>query len=133
MRLVVISALMVMSGAMQTRPAEPVYDASFVLAGGTYTGTTTFTVSRTGEVTGTMKLTDPQIVDATLAGTVKSGSWTFEYPYTIPEQGCAGTVKGTGTVADDRSTVTGEVTIGGACVEQLESATFSFTRRPQPR
>jgi hypothetical protein len=38
-------------------------------------------------------------------------------------------VKGTATVAADRSTVKGEVTIGGACVEQLESATFSFTRR----
>jgi hypothetical protein len=129
MRLVVISALVLMSGAMQTRPAEPVYDASFVLANGTYTGTTTFNVSRAGEVTGTMKLTAPTIVDATLAGTVKSGAWTFEYSYSIPEQGCAGTVKGTATVAADRSTVKGEVTIGGACVEQLESATFSFTRR----
>ena len=130
MRLVMLLALMVTSGAMQTRPAEPVYDASFVLAGGTYTGTTTFNVSRAGEVTGTMKLTDPTTVDATLAGTVKGGAWTFEYPYTIPERGCAGTVKGTGTVAADRSTVKGEVTIGGACVEEIESATFSFTRRP---
>ena len=130
MRLVMLLALMVMSGAMQTRPAEPVYDASFVLANGTYTGATTFNVSRTGEVTGTMKLTDPTIVDATLAGTVARGTWTFEYPYTIPEQGCSGTVKGTGTVAADRSTVKGEVMIGGACVEEIETATFTFTRRP---
>jgi hypothetical protein len=130
MRLLVMSALMVMSGAMQTRPAEPVYDASFVLANGTYTGTTTFNVSRAGEVTGTMKMVDPQIVDAALAGTVKGGTWTFEYAYTMPERGCSGTVKGTATVAADRSTVKGEAMIGGACTEEPESGTFTFTRRP---
>jgi hypothetical protein len=129
MRLVVIAALLLMPGAMQTRPAEPVYDASFVLAGGTFTGTTTFTVSQKGEVTGTMRMLDPEVVDATLAGKVENATWTFEFPYTMPERGCAGTVQGSATVAADRSTVKGEVTIGGACVEELESATFSFTRR----
>ncbi|HEX6322130.1 MAG TPA: hypothetical protein VFZ36_00270 [Vicinamibacterales bacterium] len=129
MRLVVMAAVLLMSGGMQTRPAGPVYDASFVLAEGTYTGTTTFNVSRAGEVTGTMRIVDPQVVDATLAGTVKGGTWTFEYPYTIPDRGCAGTVKGTASVAADRSTVKGDAVIGGACTEAPESATFTFTRR----
>src|SRR5688572_11384497 len=128
MRVLMISALLYAAGAIQT-PAQPVYDVSFVLEQGTYTGTTTFAVSRAGEVTGTMKLTAPTVVDATLKGAIKDGTWTFEFPYTIPEQSCSGTVKGTGTVAADRTTVKGEVLIGGACVEAPMQATFSFTRQ----
>ena len=129
MRVLTISALLFAAGAMQAGRGAPAYDASFVLEQGTYTGTTTFAVGRDGAVTGTMKLTAPTVVDAALAGTVKGDVWTFEYPYTIPEQGCSGVVKGTGKVAADRSTVKGDVTIGGGCVEAPLTATFTFTKQ----
>ncbi len=76
-----------------------------------------------------MKLTTPIAVDGTLAGEVKSGTWTFDYPYAIAEQGCSGTVKGTANVSADGKSITGDATIGGACVEQPTAATFSFTRK----
>jgi hypothetical protein len=82
-----------LSGIAQT-PA-PTYDASFAVGDQIYTGSTTFQVDGKGVVTGTMKLTAPVEVNATLAGAVKSGTWTFEYPYQIPAQMCDGTVKGT--------------------------------------
>jgi hypothetical protein len=68
-------------------------------------------------------------VNATLAGAVKSGTWTFEYPYQIPAQMCDGTVKGTAKVDSGAKSVTGEVMIAGACTETPLTATFSFTRR----
>lgn len=129
MKVLMMSALLYAAGAMQAGPGAVTYDAAFVLAQGTYTGTTTFEIGKDGKVTGTMKLTDPTIVDATLAGTVKDGTWTFEYTYTIPEQGCSGTVKGTATVDKDASLVKGEVTIGGACVEEPTQATFAFSKK----
>jgi hypothetical protein len=126
MRLMTLAAL---AFAASTLQAAPAYDVSFVLEQGTYTGTTTFEVSRAGAVTGTMKLVSPTVVDATLGGTLKGDTWTFEYQYTIPEQGCSGVVKGTGTVAADRSTVKGNVTIGGACTQEPLTAAFTFTRQ----
>lgn len=129
MRLTTILALAFAASAMQAGTTAPSYDVAFVLPQGTYSGTTTFAVSRAGAVTGTMKLTQPGNVDATLSGTVKDGTWTFDYPYAIPEQGCSGTVKGTGTVSADRATVKGAVTILGACVETPTEATFTFTRQ----
>jgi hypothetical protein len=38
-------------------------------------------------------------------------------------------VKGTAKVSADRKTVTGEVTIAGACVEEPVQASFTFTRK----
>jgi len=127
-RLILVPAVMLAASLLQGG-AAPVYDASFVLAQGTYSGTTSFNVDRKGVVTGTMQLTSPIAVEATLAGAVKDGTWTFDYPYTIAEQGCSGTVKGTGKVSSDKKTVTGEATIAGACVEQPTTASFTFTRR----
>jgi len=129
MKVLMMSVLLYASGAMQAAPTAVIYDAAFVLEEGTYTGTTTFEIGNDGKVTGTMKITEPTIVDATLAGTVKNGTWTFEYTYTIPEQGCSGTVKGTATVETDASLVKGEVTIGGACVEEPMQATFAFSKK----
>lgn len=129
MKILMISALLYAAGAMQAASRVVTYDAAFVLEEGTYTGTTTFEVGKDGKVTGTMKLTQPTIVDATLAGTVKDGTWTFEYTHTIPEEGCSGTVKGTATVEKDASLVKGQVTIGGACVEEPMQATFAFSKK----
>ena len=128
-RLMLVPALMLAANMMQAAPAAPTYDVAFVLAEGTYTGTTTFSADRKGVVTGTMKLTSPIAVDGTLAGTMKGDVWTFEYPYTIPEQGCSGTVKGTGKMSADKKTISGDVTIGGACVEVPTAASFSFVRQ----
>lgn len=127
-RLILVPALMLAANMLQGA-AAPTYDAAFVLAEGTYTGTTTFDVDRKGVVTGTMKLTSPIAVDATLGGTITGDVWTFDYPYTIPEQGCSGSVKGTGKLSADRKTISGDVTIGGACVEAPTAASFSFVRQ----
>ena len=128
-RLMLVPALMLAATMFQGAAAAPTYDAAFVLAEGTYTGTTTFSVDRKGVVTGTMKLTNPIAVDGTLAGTVKGDVWTFEYPYTIAEQGCSGSVTGTGKMSADKKTISGDVTIGGACVEAPMAASFTFVRQ----
>lgn len=128
-RLMLVPALMLTANVLQGAPAAPTYDAAFVLAEGTYTGTTTFSVDPKGVVTGTMKITSPVAVDGTLGGSVKDGIWTFEYAYAIPEQGCSGTVKGTGKVSADKKKIEGDATIGGACVEMPMASSFSFVRQ----
>lgn len=110
------------------RPA-PTYDATFTVAQQVYTGTAAMAVDRRGAVTGKLQLSQPAIVIGVLGGAVKSGTWTFEYPYEIPALGCAGTVKGTATFAPDRKTVSGTATVGGACTDKPESATFTFKLR----
>lgn len=129
MRLLVIPALLFAFNAPQAAPAAPKYDVAFVLPQGTYAGTTTFAVDRKGVVTGTMKITQPAVVDATLAGTVKSGTWVIDHTYQIPDQGCTGTIKGTAKVPADAKVISGNVTIGGARVEAPVEATFTFTRQ----
>jgi hypothetical protein len=129
MRLKTLAALLLAAATLQTGQAAPTYDVSFVLEQGTYTGTTTFAVSRAGQVTGTMKLTVPTVVDAVLGGTVKENTWTFKYDYTIPEQGCTGFVEGTGTISDDKASVKGNASIGGGCTQEPLTATFTFTKK----
>ena len=73
--------------------------------------------------------TEPIRVGVELAGTVKAGVWTFEYGYTIPEQGCSGTVKGTGKVSADKKEIEGDVTIAGDCVEAPTPASFTFVQQ----
>lgn len=128
-RVMLVPAVLLAAGLLQGASNAPVYDAAFVLDQGTYTGTTTFAVDRKGVVTGTMKLTSPIAVDAALGGSVKDGVWTIDYAYSIPEQGCSGTVKGTGKVAEGGARVSGDVTIGGACVEMPMPASFTFVRQ----
>lgn len=113
----------------QAAPTAPSYDVAFVLPQGTYTGVTTFAVDKKGVVTGTLKITDPAVVDAVLAGTVKDGVWTIDDTYSMPAQGCTGTLKGTAKVPKDAKVISGAVTIGGACVETPVDATFTFTRK----
>ena len=102
-----LAGLVMAGGAFQgSAPATPIYTAKYVVqtdnGAQEYTGTTTFVVDAKGGVTGAMKLTVPIGVEGTLGGTVKGGTWTFEYSYAIAEQNCTGTVKGTGTVPADR-------------------------------
>jgi hypothetical protein len=113
--------------------AAPAYDVRFdVKADGetqTYLGTTTFVIAADGKVTGTMKVTQPTIVDAALAGAVKGDTWTFEYGYAIPEQACQGIVTGTGKVSADRKTIEGQARIAGECAPTPLEASFSFVRK----
>ena len=129
MRLIVIPALLLTFNIMQAGTAAPSYDVSYVLPQGTYTGVTSFAVDRKGVVTGTMRIAEPAVVEATLAGIVKDGTWAIDHTYAIPAQGCSGTIKGTAKVPADAKVISGTVTIGGACVESPTEATFTFTRQ----
>jgi hypothetical protein len=128
MRLILIPALLFAFNTAQATKA-PSYDVSFVVPQATYTGLTTFAVDAKGKVSGTMKITEPAVVDATLEGTVKDGVWTIDHTYSMPAQGCTGTIKGTAQVPKDTKVISGTVTIGGACVEAPIEATFTFTRK----
>lgn len=111
--------------------AASTHDAVFDVGGQIYSGVTTFVVDKAGAVTGTMKLTDPALVGAKLNGTIKDGVWTFNYPFTMNNQGqtCSGTVSGTAKVNADQSDVTGPVNIDGDCGSDAISGTFSFKKR----
>lgn len=115
----------------QTAPAAPQYDVVFDVNGNQYTGATTFNVDAAGKVTGTMKLSQPATVDAKLNGEIKAGTWTFNYPFTMDNQGqpCSGTLSGTAKVTADKAEATGSVSIGGNCTTDPLSGTFSFKKR----
>ena len=127
---VLAGAIVAAGWVQQSAGPAPVYDATFSVTtdNGTqaYTGTTTFVVDAKGVVTGKMNLTQPTAVEGTLSGTIKGGTWTFEYPYSIAEQNCSGTVKGTGTVPADRKAISGTATILGGCTSQPLAAPFAF-------
>lgn len=109
----------------------PVYNVSWIAGPpgeeATYTGTATMNVDAKGVVTGKLALVDPVGVNAVLSGTIVKDVWTFEFPYEIPDQMCNGTLKGTGKVADGRKTIQGTAVIGGGCVPEPFSSTFTFT------
>jgi hypothetical protein len=130
----VVIALSSPLGAASVVPRQtaPVYIAKFTVAADTptvYTGVTTFNVDKDGKVTGKMTLDNPVGVDAALNGTVKGDVWTFEYTYSIPQQGCDGIVTGTGKVSKDRKLIEGAVKISGACTQATLDATFSFAQK----
>lgn len=114
----------------QNPPATPIptYDVR-VDVDQTYTGTTTFAADQSGKVSGTMHLDSPAAVDAKLSGVVKDGTWTFDYEFSMPDQGCAGRASGTAKVSADGSTISGNIAVGGDCVQQPQSGSFSFTRK----
>ena len=126
-----VLAGLVAAGSLQAAQQAPAtYDAKFTTAEGqVYSGTLTFAVDAKGVVTGKMKLVDPTEVTGTLAGTVKGGMWTFEYPYEIPAQGCTGTVKGSAKVPADQKVIEGKGIAGGACAEQPIELTFTLTKQ----
>lgn len=109
----------------------PTYDVSWVAgppgSEQTYSGTATMAVDAKGVVTGKLAITSPAAVNAVLSGTVAKDTWTFEYPYEIPEQQCTGVIKGTAKVTAGNKTVEGTATIGGGCAPEPFSSTFKFT------
>ena len=117
-------------GRAQT-PA-PTYDAVFTILSSQeiYSGPTTFAVDAKGTVTGTMTLTTPTRVNATLGGTVKDGVWTFSYPFAMPDNNnCTGTVKGTAKVTAEGKSVNGTANVSADCMQQPEDSSFVFTKR----
>lgn len=124
---IALVALLTAGGTAQT---PPTYAATFSIeTGEVYSGTTTFSVDAKGAVTGSMRLTYPATVTAALSGTIKDGTWTFEFAYEMPDQGCSGVVSGKGKVPEDRKVVSGTVSIGGGCVENPMGATFELRRQ----
>lgn len=113
----------------------PVYDVAWTAGPPgeeqTYTGTATLTVDAKGVVTGTLTLTSPATVKATMSGTVDKGIWSFEYGYQIVEQGCTGQLKGTATMPADRGQIKGKAYISGDCAPQGLDSTFTFTAKKQ--
>lgn len=129
-RNLILAGLIASGSLLGAQEAAGTYDAKFIGADGqVYTGTMTFGVDAKGAVTGKMKLVDPIEVTGTLAGTVKAGTWTFEFPYEIPSQGCTGVVKGTAKVPADQKVIEGKGVAGGACAEQPIELTFTLTRQ----
>ena len=133
MRAVIVAAVLVMSGVgigAQAPKVEPVYDVEFIAGPqgqeASYTGTTTFNVDAKGMVTGKMAIANPTTVRATIAGQIDKGTWTFKYTYEMPDQGCTGTLEGTGAVPADRKTISGTVLIGGECAPEPFNGTFTF-------
>jgi len=130
-----LAAALVVAGMVgisaQTPAPGSVYDVSFVAGSAgeeaTYTGTSTFSMDAKGMVTGTMAIVSPTTVKAKLAGRVENGTWTFEYPYEMTDQGCMGVLKGTGKVPTDKKVISGAVTIGGDCAPEPMNGTFTFT------
>jgi hypothetical protein len=130
-RQLVCSISLIIAGGLTIRgQAPPPYDVR-VEFDQVSTGTTTFVVDKAGKVSGTMHIDTPNVVDATLAGTIKDGVWTFEYPFSMPDQNCTGTASGTAKVTADVSSVSGTVSISGGCAPQPMSGAFTFTKRPK--
>ena len=129
---IILSSALLSTVVIQTAPLPPTYDATFVV--GTdpqpYKGTMTFRADRGGAVTGRMNLKQPLGVTGTLGGTIKDGTWTFEYPYAIAERNCTGVLKGSAKVPADKQTITGTVVISGACSPTPQNATFTMTKQP---
>ena len=119
--------------ASQAAPAAaaPTHDVVFEVQGQQYVGNTTFAVDKAGKVTGTMKLTDPALVNAKLNGEIANGVWKFAYPFTMDNQGqaCEGTVSGTAKVTADHGEASGEVNITGTCGTEALVGTFKFTKK----
>lgn len=133
MRAAIVAAVLVLAGAgvgAQAPKVEPVYDVTFVAgpAGqeASYTGTSTFVVDAKGVVTGKMAIVNPTTVRATLSGQLAKGTWTFDYTYEMPDQGCTGSLKGTAKVTEDKKAISGTALIGGDCSPEPMNGTFTF-------
>jgi hypothetical protein len=93
------------------------------------TGTATFAVDKTGKVSGSLHIDTPTELNAELAGTVKDGTWTFEFSFSMPTENCSGTASGTAKVTTDLNTVSGTVKASGECTPDPVSGPFTFTKR----
>lgn len=124
------SAVRAQAPAAPAAPAPPGYDAKFLIENTTeYVGTTTFAVGEKGDVTGALTITGPLEGTGTLSGPIKDGTWTARIEFTLPAQACSGVVTGSAPVPADRKLISGTATITSSCVENPQSATFTFTKK----
>jgi hypothetical protein len=125
-----LTTLSAQQAAAPAAPA-PTHDVVFDVQGQQYVGATTFAVDKAGKVTGTMKLTDPALVNGKLNGEITGGVWKFAYPFTMDNQGqaCEGTVAGTAKVTADHTEASGEVNISGSCSPEPLVGVFKFTKK----
>jgi hypothetical protein len=92
--MILMCAAMVVPALAQTKkPAsKSVRHDITVTADQVYTGTMEMAVDR-GKVTGSIRMTSPTEITGKVAGTVKGGVMILEFPYTMTERACEGTVK----------------------------------------
>src|SRR5215467_2141608 len=69
------------------------------------TGSATFSVDEKGNVSGSMRIDTPNVVEAKLSGSVKDGVWTFTYPFSMPDANCAGTAAGSAKVSPNAASI----------------------------
>jgi hypothetical protein len=110
-------------------PAGPTHEVLFDVNGQTYSGVTTFVVDKAGKVTGKMSISSPATINGQLNGEIKDGTWKFDYPFTMVEQNCSGTVAGTAKVTAGQAEISGSVTIAGGCGTEALTGTFSFKKK----
>jgi hypothetical protein len=81
------------AGAQATKQEKSaVHDITVTANGTVYSGRIELALAQ-GKVTGDMHLTTPTEIKGKVAGTSKAGVLALDFPYTITEQGCSGTVK----------------------------------------
>jgi nitrous oxidase accessory protein NosD len=104
------------------------YDAEFVVNSTSYTGSMTLATAKGGVVDGTLSVTAPATITGTVTGMVVGDTLNFESDYEIAENGCGGSVTGTGLIAEGGDTVSGTMDVYDACADQTMAASFDLRR-----
>ncbi len=104
------------------------YRIRFSVEGESYSGTADLSTAMGGAVTGEFRLTGPMRVDGGMEGTISGDTLTWTGDYTMPSQGCTGTTRGSGPIAEGGASVSGRVRIDDSCFGRL-SGRFSFNRQ----
>ncbi len=107
------------------------YDVAFTFQDTTYTGTMKLTFNK-DVISGTMTITAPVPVTATVAGTRKDTKLTFDYSYSMGgDQPCDGRVTIDATIDSKTDNASGTARTVG-CSDQPLDGTFSM-KHPVPR
>jgi hypothetical protein len=136
----VIAILLSFGCAGNPEPGEPgyrfnlngTYDATFSAQGMDFTGTADLATAAGGAVTGTVRLTSPEMVTAELEGMVADSSFSFESTYSRAG-GCEGALLGGGEIQSDGLGTSGDVDIADDCMGGVMEGSFRFTRSDAAR
>jgi hypothetical protein len=85
---------------------------------------------RSGKVTGSMLITSPTEITGKVAGTAKAGVLTLEFPYTMVERACEGTVKMNIKLGDKPGHGSGTMEAVGCGSDAHDKATGSVELKP---
>jgi len=88
------------------------YDVTITADGAAHTGKMVLAVSG-AKVTGTMHITQPSEITGTVAGTVKAGEMSLDFPYHMVERKCDGQIALTFKPNPKMATSNGTVAIVG--------------------